>query len=50
MKRKQHTSILVYFKDRINTKKEKNNSKRSATNSTNKCNVQIIYGNSQNKN
>ena len=46
----KENSILVYFKYRINTPKKETDSKRSATNSTNKCNVQIIYGSSQNKN
>ena len=41
----QRTNYLWEFsKQKLNTISEETNSKRSATNSTNKCNIQIIYG------
>ena len=41
---------MEYIKDSIGTQNKETNSKRSATNSIDKCNLQIIYGNSKDQN
>ena len=46
--RGQH--IMVYIKDSTGTQNKETNSKGSATNSIDKCNLQIIYGNSKDQN
>ena len=38
---------MVYIKDSIGTQNKETNRKGSATNSIDKCNLQIIYGNSK---
>ena len=40
---------MEYIKDSIGTQNKETNSKRSATNSIDKCNLQIIYENSKTK-
>ena len=41
---------MVNIKDSIGTQNKETNSKGSVTNSIDKCNLQIIYGNSKNQN